>query len=658
MPRLIFPILLFLASTLLYGQNKVIYVKHDAAGLKDGSTWIDAYTNLQEAINKSKPGQEIWVAAGHYFPQEDINGNPNPADPRERTFHLKEGISVFGGFKGNERVKPTNPQKNPTILTGDIGVYGDNSDNCYHVMYNKNINTGYTSIRGFIVESGNAEDLSSGGGLVEIRCSITYSAMVFKNNEGNNAGAIYSSNSNSFYNYCEIFNNTAHDKGGGIGAYGSSLRLDHCEIKSNTSVNYGGGYFGLDAQLHLSNSLVINNRSDKGGGVSMGSTNLNWPWPPNKIERVTFKNNRATRSGAALYLQARPAYVTDIVCKRNNGSAAVRAVGHFYMNNSLIHDNPDGGLQITQTSFGTRAKIYHSTLVRNGKQGGSDVSIEHDLKNNKTQFYNTLIDSTIKIDSAAVVEYYHCLMPGSMPGGIWDSTLGKDMGGNSGAKPLYFSLMEPNYRLWKCSPGVDEGDSTLRSSDWFDYDSDGDTLEPLFHALGKSPRIVGSQMDIGAYEYGKGFLFSSDSVRSYSNVDSASSYIWINCQTGQIADSGQVFTRPADSSAPFALVVSKMGCTDTSECVSLNQIMHQPEATKKATVRLYPNPAHELLFIEYSPSQFGELNIFSIEGALVNKIKLSKQKTQKVNIAHLKTGVYILQLTGSAGTVTKKLLKQ
>lgn len=72
--------LLYLIYSTSFGQN-VIYVDHDAAGLNNGSTWVHAYNNLQNAINNSSSGQEIWVAQGIYFPSEDKDGNTNPLDP-------------------------------------------------------------------------------------------------------------------------------------------------------------------------------------------------------------------------------------------------------------------------------------------------------------------------------------------------------------------------------------------------------------------------------------------------------------------------------------------------------------------------------------------------------------------------------------------------
>ena len=50
-------------------QGDIIYVDADAtAGANNGSSWDDAYTELQAALGDAEPEDQIWVAEGTYKP--------------------------------------------------------------------------------------------------------------------------------------------------------------------------------------------------------------------------------------------------------------------------------------------------------------------------------------------------------------------------------------------------------------------------------------------------------------------------------------------------------------------------------------------------------------------------------------------------------------
>ena len=69
-----------------------IYVNLNASGSGDGSSWDNAFTNLESALAAANSGDEIWVAKGTY----------KPGDTREDSFQLKDGGSIYGGFAATE----------------------------------------------------------------------------------------------------------------------------------------------------------------------------------------------------------------------------------------------------------------------------------------------------------------------------------------------------------------------------------------------------------------------------------------------------------------------------------------------------------------------------------------------------------------------------
>ncbi len=72
----------------------VLYVDAAATGASDGSSWTDAYTDLQAALAAAVATDEIWVAAGTY--------RPTVAPDRTISIALKNGVGVSGGFDGTE----------------------------------------------------------------------------------------------------------------------------------------------------------------------------------------------------------------------------------------------------------------------------------------------------------------------------------------------------------------------------------------------------------------------------------------------------------------------------------------------------------------------------------------------------------------------------
>ena len=77
--------------TLLIRDNEVLYVDDDAAGgANDGSSWPNAFTDLQSALTKATAGSTIRVAAGTYTPTVVVLIRPS--------FQLKTGVAIYGGF--------------------------------------------------------------------------------------------------------------------------------------------------------------------------------------------------------------------------------------------------------------------------------------------------------------------------------------------------------------------------------------------------------------------------------------------------------------------------------------------------------------------------------------------------------------------------------
>ena len=105
-------------SRCFFPAEKVLRVTPNGATLeadRDGSSWERALgeKEFSAALSSAGAGTEFWVAGGSYRPS--LSGAPTAS------FMLKDGVAVYGGFKGDEKDRNgRDPKVHVTILTGDL----------------------------------------------------------------------------------------------------------------------------------------------------------------------------------------------------------------------------------------------------------------------------------------------------------------------------------------------------------------------------------------------------------------------------------------------------------------------------------------------------------------------------------------------------------
>lgn len=129
------------------------------------------------------------------------------------------------------------------------------------------------------------------------------------------------------------------------------------------------------------------------------------------------------------------------------------------------------------------------------------------------------------------------------------------------------------------------------------------------------------------------------------------SYQWIDCNNNNqpIPGATQETFTPTQSGS-YALIVFGNEGQVTSNCIDI--ILTGISIEKRNPVRLFPNPAQDQLNISLETIDFEYYQIYNLQGKLVLTGQINTLN-ESVNITHLSTGVYSIQLLGSKNYVSK-----
>ncbi|MCB9347145.1 MAG: hypothetical protein H6573_06460 [Lewinellaceae bacterium] len=238
----------------------ILYVNDDASGNNDGSSWTDAFNDLQNALNQARNNpsiNQIWVAEGTY--------KPTSTSDRTVSFSMVNGVGLYGGFPGlpgqEGDFSVRDWAANETVLSGDIGTVGVNTDNSYRVINNHGGGLDNTAIlNGFIIQDAYNPNLgngSQGGGIRNTDASPLFLNCIIRNNFSNsNGGGLYTSNASPTFVNCIFANNIAGNHGGGAYVEVGTFTFTNCVFYGNSSQSGTPG--GLSSNLRNTEVLVTN----------------------------------------------------------------------------------------------------------------------------------------------------------------------------------------------------------------------------------------------------------------------------------------------------------------------------------------------------------------------------------------------------------------
>ena len=384
--------------------GRIRYVKPQKEGLGDGSSWENAMGDIQGAINDlaekaTTPGEkgEVWVAAGTYVVNQRIhNDNTAPV-----SLLMKNGISVYGAFEGNEKsrserikkaknLKPWGWQQESIIrgaeFKGSEEVNWNNDDeawniqnsNSYHVVWfaplpeEKEAFTDEVYLEGFTIEGG-------------------------KFNETNEAkyapdcgAGVYINDPNARMRYCTVrFCNPGMKESGSIKPRGGGIYCKNGQTEGNLVYDcsaYQGGGIYIDEAGFITRSMVTNCSAYQGAGVYLkGDADNSEKAYYQILATSVISNNTSTRNGA-VYLDG-------------HGLVINNTIANNYTNNTSdpadeLSSNT-GGVYIKKKGLLANNVIWNNSLLRH-KSGTSNsasmAQIYAAKPSEKTvQFYNNAI---------------------------------------------------------------------------------------------------------------------------------------------------------------------------------------------------------------------------------------------------------------------------
>ncbi|MCB9858677.1 MAG: hypothetical protein H6818_23610 [Phycisphaerales bacterium] len=275
-----------------------LYVKSDAAGAGTGTSWADAFADMEPAIAEARAinctGIEIWVASGMYVP----TSRSNPLDPRSATFGLINGVAIYGGFAGTESSlsdRDLGSPANASVLSGDVNgddgpSFSNYGDNVYNVVRSVS-NDASAVLDGFTITGGSADDpgvQTYGGGIhLSPGCTPVISNCTIVRNRAGNGGGVASNSASPLFVNCRFLGNLASTSivpgqgdGGGVRTDGASVTFINCEFSGNVADHNGGGLYNYAAlnplqSVYLTNcTFSRNSAATWGGGAYVGNSSI------------------------------------------------------------------------------------------------------------------------------------------------------------------------------------------------------------------------------------------------------------------------------------------------------------------------------------------------------------------------------------------------
>lgn len=487
-------------------QSEILYVKEGGTG--NGSSWADASGNLQLMMNNQFEGREVWVAEGTYITQGTY-------------YRLRNKVKVYGGFPatGSPAFADRDFEAHPTVLKSAAGTVIGNFR-----PEGQNLSD-ETLLDGFVITKNDAVP-GVMTGTIDSHSNVTYSNILY-------TGIDYLAldtrrTSQNTYINCKFIDNVCVDNNYNtfLAHAGAKPSFIGCEFTGNYSFQGSGLYITNNADVLIDNCVFANNSNDVVSGVGKvivvnhskatikntvfdgngysayggGILFVSGTFGPNTgeeyihpvdvvIDGCTFKNNQNT----ALRMQGKPndrVSVSNSLFFKNTGHSGaavdVNSEMDFYMTNCTVTENHASG----QWAGGVMLS------------GDGIAEIRNSIISGNTSVYAFMPDFW----TYRPVSFKNSILALSGGSANWDAgffndftlpegDMSTDLGGNLDTAPLFVDAANEDYRLMPTSPAVNAGYNAVFAPNAVP------NLSAYTTDLAGNPRIVGTAVDMGAFEF-------------------------------------------------------------------------------------------------------------------------------------------------------------
>ena len=381
--------------------GRIRYVKEGGTG--KGTSWKDAMGDIQNAINDlaetaTTPGEkgEVWVAAGTYVVNQRIHSDASAPT----SLLMKNGISVYGAFEGNEtsrseriekakNLKPWGWEKESIIRGAEFKGSEDakwndtdeawniGNSNSYHVVWfaplpGKEAFTDEVYLEGFTIEGGKYNDTNEA-----------------KYAPGCGAG-VYINDPNARMRYCTVrFCNQGMKEIGSIKPRGGGIYCKNGQTEGNLVYDcsaYQGGGIYIDEAGFITRSMVTNCSAYQGAGVYLKGDPTDAAKAYYQILATSvISNNTSTRNGA-VYLDGHGLVINNTIV--NNYTTNTKDDADEMSSNT-------GGVYIKEKGLLANNVIWNNSLLRHKSGTSNSASMAQIYAANPSeetvQFYNNAI---------------------------------------------------------------------------------------------------------------------------------------------------------------------------------------------------------------------------------------------------------------------------